>query len=124
MKRLVLLASLFLLATGCGFLSGGITSSDPFMSHAERRLQVRVDNSNGMDMSVRAISAGRSVEMGRVRARSVQQFSIPWPGPQEVRFQVEPLGGRRHTTNGIPARPGEFVNLVITQPVERSFVRR
>ncbi len=124
LQRLLLLATLVFLTTGCGALSAGITGSDPFAGHAERRLSVRVDNGNTSDMSVRAIVPGRRVELGRVRARTVQQFSIPWSGHQEVRFQVEPMGGRQHTTNGISVGPGDFVNVVITDPVSRSFVRR
>ncbi len=124
MKRIVLLAATALLLGGCGFLFGGITHSDPFQSQAERRLSVRVENLNGEDMAVRALAAGRRVELGRVQGLSVRQFSIPWSRRQDVRFQIEPIAGRSHTTQPLPVGPGELVNLHITEPINRSYLRR
>jgi len=124
MKRALVLSALALVLGGCAALSGGITASDPFQASAERRLSVRVENIHQDDMSVRVIGAGRRHELGRIQGRTVQQFSVPWPSHQEVRFQIEPIVGRRHTTQSVPAGPGERVYLVITQPLERSVVRR
>jgi hypothetical protein len=124
MKRIVLLAATALLLGGCGFFFGGITGSDPFQSQSERRLSVRVENLNGDDMAVRALAAGRRVELGRVQALSVRQFSIPWARRQDVRFQIEPIAGRSHTTQSVPVGPGEFVSLLITEPITRSQLRR
>lgn len=124
MKRALVLSAIVLAFGGCAALSGGITANDPFRSQAEQRLSVRIDNIHGDDMSVSALAPGRRHNLGRIQGRSVQQFSIPWSSTQEVRFHIEPLTGRRHTTRGVPVGPGEFVNLVITQPVERSTVRR
>jgi hypothetical protein len=124
MKRALILAAVLLLVGGCAALSGGITSSDPFRSQAEQRLSVRVENIHGDEMTVSAIAPGRRHSLGRIQGRSVQQYSIPWSATQELRFQIEPLTGRRHTTRGVPVAPGEVVSLVITQPVERSLIRR
>ena len=124
MKRALVFSALALVLGGCAALSGGITSSDPFLASAERRLSVRVENIHQDDMSVRVLGAGRRHDLGRIQGRTVQQFSVPWPSHQEVRFQIEPIVGRRHTTHSVSAGPGERVHLVITQPVERSVVRR
>jgi hypothetical protein len=124
MTRTLVLAAVFLLVGGCAVLSGGITSSDPFRSQAEQRLSVRVENVNFDDMTVTALSPGRRHSLGRIPGRSTRQYSIPWSSTQEIRFQIEPQTGRRHTTRGVPVGPGEFVSLIITQPVERSVVRR
>jgi uncharacterized protein with von Willebrand factor type A (vWA) domain len=115
---------LLFVLSGCGFLRGGLTANDPFRSQSERQLIVRVENTGIEDVSIQAVGPGRRVNMGRVQGRSIRQFSIPWASVQDVRFQIEPLGGRRYTTQAVMVGPGEFVQLVVTQPVDRSFVRR
>ncbi|TVP47565.1 MAG: hypothetical protein EA350_04760 [Gemmatimonadales bacterium] len=124
MKRAFTVVAVALVVGGCAILGGGITSSDPFRSQAERRLSVRVENVNTDEMTVNALAPGRRHSLGRIPGRSVQQFSIPWASTQDVRFQIEPLRGRRHTTRGVSVGPGESVHLLITQPVERSAVYR
>jgi hypothetical protein len=124
MKRALILAATGLLLGGCAALSGGITSSDPFRSQSERRLSVRIENVYGAEVTVSAIGPGRRHNLGRIQGHSVRQYSIPWFSTQEVRFQIEPETGRRFTTRGVPVGPGEFVSLLITEPVERSIVRR
>lgn len=124
MIRLLLLALLVAGTASCASLSGGITASDPFQSSAERRLSIRIENLGPGEASVRALAPGRRTEIGRVRERTVQQYSVPWSRTQEVRFQIEVTGGRRHTTLGVVVGPGELVHLVVADPVARSFIRR
>jgi hypothetical protein len=124
MKRILVLAAGALILTGCAALSGGITYNDPFQSTSERRLSVRVENTNGFDMSVVALAPGRRYQLGQVQGRTIRQFSIPWSQHQEVRFQIEPVAGRRHTTQALPVGPGEWIWLQITEPINRSVVRR
>jgi hypothetical protein len=123
--RLVLLATLLAGATGCALLSGGIASSDPFMSASERRVIVRIDNLNGQDVAVTALGPGRRHNVGWIQSRTGRQYSVPWSGQrQEIRFQLEPRSGRRVTVPGFSVGPGEFVALVITEPLQNSYVRR
>jgi hypothetical protein len=105
-------------------LTGGFAANDPFRGQAERQLTVRVENTGTEEVSVLALGPGRRTSLGRIQGRSVRQFSVPWSSVQDVRFQIEPLGGRRVTTAGIVVGPGEFIQLVVTQPVDRSYVRR
>jgi hypothetical protein len=111
--------------TGCGFLLSGLEPSDPFASTTERRVSVRVENLTSEDVMVRALGSGRRVEIGRVRARSIQQVSIPWSSFRDIRFQLElTTGGRPHTTLSVPVSPGDQVNLLVGVPLNRSQVRR
>jgi hypothetical protein len=110
--------------SGCAALTGGFAANDPFRGQAERQLTVRVENTGNEEVAVTALAPGRRTSLGRIQGRSVRQFSVPWSSIQDVRFQIEPLGGRRTTTAGIAVGPGEFVQLVVTQPADRSYVRR
>jgi hypothetical protein len=118
------MAVVFFVLSGCSLLQGGFTANDPFRSQSERQLVVRVENTGIEDVSIQAVGPGRRVNLGQVQGRSIRQFSVPWASVQDVRFQIEPLGGRRFTTPAVMVGPGEVVQLVVTQPVDRSFVRR
>jgi glucose dehydrogenase len=121
----LLAASLaLLLVTGCAFLSGGITYDDPFQSQAERRLTVRVENLHSQDVRIVAMAPGRRFPLGQVEPRTVRQFSVAWSRQEEVRFQIEPLAGSRHTTQSVPAGPGDFLWLQVAEPASRSSIRR
>lgn len=109
-----------LLLSGCG----GGASYDPFAGTAERRVTVRIQNLHNSDVNVVALGPGLRHEIGMVSARAVRQASVPWSGYQDLRFQIEPIGGRRVTTSGVAVGPGERVELIVQSPVERSFIRR
>jgi hypothetical protein len=122
-RRLVSVLGLVLLVTGCGALSGR-SSWDPFASTQDRQISIRVENPTTADVTVFALSPGRRVELGIVGSRSTQQYRIAWSSTQDIRFQIDPLGGRRHTTPPTGVSPGDRVELWVQQPLERSFVRR
>lgn len=119
---LVLVGSLF--ATGCAALRGGDRGWDPFAQASERRLSILVQNPTNMDVAVEALAGSQRTALGFVSPRSQRHFRIPWQRIETIRFQLEPLGGRRYTTRGLGVGPGERVELVIQAPVSRSFVRR
>jgi hypothetical protein len=110
--------------SGCSALTGGFAANDPFQTQSERQLTVRVENTGNEEVTVVAVGPGRRTSLGRIQGRSVRQFSVPWNSVQDIRFQIEPLGGRRVTTASVMVGPGEFVQLVVTQPVDRSYIRR
>jgi hypothetical protein len=124
-KALLPLALLFLILPGCSFLLLGLEPSDPFASTSERRVTVRIENLTSEDVNVRALGSGRRNELGRIRARSIQQFSVPLGSTRDLRFQLElTTGGRGHTTQSIPVAPGDQINLFVGLPLNRSQVRR
>jgi hypothetical protein len=122
-RRLVSVLGLVLLVTGCGALSGRSTW-DPFASTQDRQISIRVENPTTADVTVSALSPGRRVQLGTVASRSTQQYRITWSSTQDIRFQIDPVGGRRHTTAPTGVSPGDRVELWVQQPLERSFVRR
>jgi hypothetical protein len=75
-------------------------------------------------VSVRALSAGSRVSLGTVDPRSRRAVAIPWNNRDNVRFQLELLAGRSHTTQSLTVGPGDRVELWIGDPVQRSVVRR
>jgi hypothetical protein len=122
-RRFVSVLGLILIVTGCGALAGR-SSWDPFASTQDRQISIRVENPTTMDVSVFALSPGRRMELGTVASRSTQQYRITWSLTQDIRFQIDPIGGRRHTTAPTGVSPGDRLELWVQQPLERSFVRR
>lgn len=120
-RRFMGLGVVLLALSGCAALG---TANDPFRTQSEQQLIIRVENTGVDDVTIHAMGPGRRVSLGRIQGRSIRQFSIPWSSVQDVRFQIEPLGGRRVTTQAVLVGPGEFIQLVVTQPADRSFIRR
>jgi hypothetical protein len=120
---LLLLLVLGFMLPGCGLLNQG-SSWDPFRPSSERQLTVYVNNLHTRDAAVILVAPGRRVRLGSVPGRSTEIFFAPWSQVQEVRFQVEPVGARRHTTQGATVGPGERIELVIQNPAQHSFIRR
>jgi hypothetical protein len=121
-KRSLVALALVVSTASCG-LPGG-RGADPFARADERSLLIRVQNLNLDDMNVTAVTAGQRYPLGLVNGRSTRHFSIPWSSFEDVRFQIDPVTGRRHTTPGLTVGPGENIELVIQRNVQRSFVRR
>lgn len=112
-----------LILPGCGLFNQG-SSWDPFRPSSDRQLTVYVNNLHSRDATILLVAPGRRVRLGSVPGRSTEVFFAPWSQVQEVRFQVEPIGSRRHTTRGATVGPGERVELVVQNPVQHSFIRR
>ncbi len=123
MRRVVWSILGVLLLGGCAAIGGG-SGWDPFAGAAERRLAVRVENVSRDDVRITALAPGRRLEMGLVGGRSRRDFSIPWQAMEDVRFQIEIVAGRRHTTVGVPVAAGDRVELIVQDPIQRSIVRR
>lgn len=125
MKRTALMFTVVSLvaASGCGFLRGG-SNWDPFASQAERRVAIRVENANRSDVQVRVVAAGTRHDLGTIGGRSFRQTSIPWSSSGDLRFEINPIAGRRFTTRGVHVNPGDRVELIVVEPLQRSFVRR
>ena len=114
---------LAVLLAGCGGLLGR-GDWDPFRSAAERQLAVIIFNEHSAHVSIRALSVGRRENLGTVDPRSRRTVAIPWSTRDNIRFQLELLAGRTHTTRSILVAPGDRVELWIAEPVQRSVVRR
>jgi hypothetical protein len=110
--------------TSCArFLSGG-SGWDPFTSAEERRVLLRVQNLHSQEVRVRAWATASRHDLGPVAGRGSRQIRVPWTVPGEVRFEIDPILGSRFTTPGVWVSPGDQVELVVVDPVQRSFVRR
>jgi hypothetical protein len=120
--RLTVGIGLLLVLPACALF--GRSEWDPFLTGDERQLRVRVENPTHRDVVVHVLHSGARTRLGRVSARSGRLYPVPLSSTREVRFQVDPVGDRRHTTDAILAGPGEVVELVIQEPASRSFVRR
>ncbi|TVR66804.1 MAG: hypothetical protein EA422_01220 [Gemmatimonadales bacterium] len=108
---------------GCGSLLGR-GDWDPFRSADERQLLVVVNNQHDRDVNVTITGPGQRSRLGFVPSRSFETYRVTWSRYQEARFVIEPTGGRRHTTGGLSVGPGDRIELVVVNPVQRSFVRR
>ncbi len=119
----LILATVLLLA-GCGVVGAGRGDWDPFRGSDERQLRVAVDNLGSFDVTVTVLAPGRRERLGTLNPRTRRTFGVDWTSTQEVRFRLEPLGSRSFTTTPFTAGPGEFVEVIVQEPVTRSFVRR
>lgn len=124
MKHVIVIAVFALLTAGCSALNSYGFRSDPFTSADDRSVVIYVENTTTQDVRVVARGAGSRHELGTMNANSSRQVSIAWDVYQELRFQVDPVSGRQISVRGVSVGPGERVNFVIVQPLERSFVRR
>lgn len=124
MKRHFPLVLFLVLALGgCGGLLGR-GDWDPFRSSAERQLSIFILNENAAHVSVVAVGPGTRMNLGTIDPRSRRAVAIPWSSRNSVRFQLELLAGRRHTTPSVLVGPGDRVELWIGDPVQRTVVRR
>lgn len=121
LRVVALLAVLSLL--GCGSVLGR-GDWDPFRSADERQLLVVVNNQHDRDVNITITAPGQRSRLGFVPSRSFETYRVNWSRYQEARFVIEPTGGRRHTTGGMSVGPGDRIELVVVNPIQRSFVRR
>jgi hypothetical protein len=115
--------TLTLCAAGCSSIIGR-GSWDPFTPLSQNRVHIVVRNETLGSVTVRALSAGRRVNLGRIEGTARNNFSIPWSSAQDIRFQIELLGGSTHTTAGTLVHPGDQVEILVRDPVQRTTVRR
>jgi hypothetical protein len=85
---------------------------------------LRVENLAFNDATLHAISPGGRIRLGRVRGRGQETFRIRWSVPRDLRVEIDLLAGGRYTTPGVPVSPGERLELIIEEPLSRSFIRR
>lgn len=107
---------------GCGLFPARLP--DPFAGANGDALTIRVENPTREDVEIEVAAAGLRESLGRVSARSRDQFQLPWPGSQEIRFHVNLIAGPRHTTRGVVVGPGDQIEMFIQTPIERTVVRR
>ena len=124
MNRIIAALALAILAGGCASFGPQSFRGDPFAPAADRSLVVFIENTTMEDIRIEARSPRDRYELGMISSRSARQTSIPWSELQDLRFQLDPLSGRRATTRPASVGPGERVTLVIVQPLEQSFIRR
>ncbi|TVP57982.1 MAG: hypothetical protein EA351_04690 [Gemmatimonadales bacterium] len=118
----MLLATVLL--AGCTSFGPQAFRGDPFAPSADRSLIVFIENTTMEDIRIEARSPRDRYDLGMINSRSARRTSIPWSDLQDLRFQLDPISGRRVTTRPASVGPGERVTLVIVQPLEQSFIRR
>ena len=78
---------------------------------------VRVENRSMLDMTIYVVRGGERRRLGLVNALSTQMLSIPSvlvAGSGVLRFQADPIGGRRAPiSEEIFVRDGDVVQLII-----------
>ncbi len=112
-----------LLLPGCASLLGR-GDWDPFRSGDDRRLRVQVVNQNVASVRVVVVAPGRRVSLGTVAGSTRETFSVPWAGLQDLRFDLEAVGGERYTTPPLSIAPGERVELLVRSTLRQSAVFR
>lgn len=122
MRVLTAVLTLAVLTAGCNTLLRG--NWDPFRGSTEPRIRILVTNETPGSVIVQALSPTRRITLGTIDGNGRNNYSIPWSEIQNLRFDIEILGGRTHVTSGLFARPGDQVEIRVRDPIERSEVRR
>ena len=120
---LLMLATSLLLLAGCAGIVGR-GDWDPFRSGDDRRVSVVVVNQNISHVSVVVLAPGRRTSLGTVPGNAREGFSVPWTSRQDIRFELEAVGGERQTTVPLSIAPGERVELIVRSPLRTSSVAR
>jgi hypothetical protein len=83
----------------------------------EDRVSVEVRNDNFNDIDVLLVRDGSRRRLGVVTGKDSRRFVLDrstFPGSGQLRFELDPLGGRRSvTTQSVLVSPGETVVLEI-----------
>lgn len=111
-----------LLAPGCR--AGGRQSVAPLTPRERGTLTIRVENLQFNDVTLHALAAGSRIRLGTVAGKGVGRFTIPWTTLTELRFEIDLLAGPSFTTRYISVNPGEVVEVVVQEPLERTIIRR
>jgi len=91
---------------------GGRRSSGRSDEPAED-IRISVRNSNFNDATIYAVSPGRRRRLGRVDGNGQSEFRVPWNAGNEIRFEIDILGGGRCTTRTISASSGMRLAVII-----------
>lgn len=106
------------------------TAESPFRGGEEDvggggTLALWVENQNVEQVRITVLGPQVAQELGEISGRRSEMFAVPWPRSGELRIRIElVLGGRRFTTPLILALPGDRVDLTVSSPLQRSFIRK
>lgn len=91
---------------------------------SEQTIDIFVENQGFSDATVHAIAEGSRIRMGTVNGKQSRTFSISWPFMRELSVHISELAGDEFTTRRLVVSPGERVQLLIQQPIRRSYLVR
>jgi hypothetical protein len=102
------------LLAGCA-TAGKAVDADPFKEAPKGRQEIRiaVENLNFNDARLFALSLGKRQRLGIVAGKRSAVFTIPWPGPEPLRIEIDLLAGPKCTTRMIETDPGDTLDLII-----------
>ncbi len=112
--------ALLLVLASCS--TGSRTSADPFAGRSRAPsgsdeaggdIRISVRNSNFNDATIYAVSPGRRRRLGRVDGNGQSEFRVPGNAGNEIRFEIDILGGQRCTTRTISASSGMRLAVII-----------
>lgn len=123
---LVLVLTLLTTAAAC---SGGRTRGDPFTRAAQgggaESLAIEVINRSYSEVTIYALGTVGRNRLGLVPSTTTRRYSIDWRGgAQELRAEIDVVGGAQYTTPPITAYAGDRITLVVERQLRNSYLRR
>lgn len=125
-RPLVLILILLTATAGC---AGSGSRSDPFARAGRgpggERLSLEVINRSYSEATIYALGTVGRDRLGLVPSTTTRDYSIDWSGgAQELRAEIDLVGGNRFVTAPITAYPGDRITLVVERQLRNSYLRR
>lgn len=111
-------------AAVAGCMGGAATKANPF-EEGTNATSIRIDvtNRNFNQATLDTLGAVQR-PLGVVGGNARRNFTLPWPADGNLRIRIDLLAGGRYTTNSVSLQRGDTAYLTITNPVQRSLLRR
>ncbi len=124
MRKLLAAVTVVLVSACAGGQSRDDSPFDP-SPQSSGRITIVADNLQFNEATLYVLSDGGSRQrIGTVGGKNRATMRADWEGNRELRIEIRLLAGERYTTPGINVSPGERLELMIENPVQRSVVRR
>lgn len=117
--------SLALALAGCAGMT--TSNSNPFAGGgdgSDRQILLVVENQQFNEAQITAYRSGSRNRIGRIGGNQVESFRVDWPVDGLLEVEIDVLAGQRFRTSPVSVDPGERVQLVITDPLRRSYLQR
>lgn len=111
------------LLAACGAPGRTVQTVDPFAAApaGENEVRLHVRNLRFHDARLFVVTLGRRRLLGTVTGKRDAAFSIPFDLDQPVHLEIDVLTGPRCTTPTLEVSPGETLELLISDDMERGW---